>query len=127
VNVPAVEKVFVNVLSVSRLPLSKLPLISVAVCGVESLFVQVTVPPNFTCTTAGEKAKFSILTEAAATGVEPFEVGLVELFELLPQLVNKKRPDMITRVKKMILIFIKVYLLYYTMKTHFNEKRLPVG
>ena len=81
-----------------------------AVCGVASLFVHVTVPPNFKCTTAGEKAKFSILTEAAATGVEPFDVGLVELFELLPQLANKKRPEKITRVKRMILIFIKVLI-----------------
>ena len=94
-----------------RLPLSKLPPRSVAVCGLASLFVQVTVPPILTCTVAGEKAKFSILTEAAATGVLPEDVGFIELLELLPpQPANKKRLHAITRAKEMILVFIKMCL-----------------
>jgi len=72
------------------------------------LFVQVTVPPSLTCTVAGENAKLVILTEAAATGAPPaLEVGFEELFELLPQPGNKKRPQTTTRAKEMILVFIK--------------------
>ena len=83
------------------------------------MFVHVTVPPTFRCTVAGENAKFTILTEAAITGVFPDDVGFVELFELLlpPQPASKKRPKAITRAKEMILVFIKMCFLYYHVQS----------
>jgi hypothetical protein len=52
----------------ARVPLVKALLRSVAVCGAESLFVHCTVPPAFTVTDAGEKAKPAMLTLASAAG-----------------------------------------------------------
>jgi hypothetical protein len=69
------------------------------------------VPPGKTCITDGENAKFCIVAVAAITGIVPFDVGFVELFDLLPQLVNKTKPDIRTKAKEMILVFItNVYL-----------------
>ena len=92
-----------------KLPLSKLPPKSVAVCGVASLFVHVTVPPTLRCTTFGENAKLSILTEAAKTGVFPEDVGFIELLELLPppQPVSMNKLHATTKANEMIFVFIK--------------------
>ena len=48
--------------------LSKLPASSVTVCGVESLFVQVTVPPVLMATDGAAYAKFLMETVAVAAG-----------------------------------------------------------
>jgi hypothetical protein len=53
-------------------PLLKALLRSVAVCGALSAFVHCTVPPAFTVTDAGEKAKSFILTVASGFGAPGF-------------------------------------------------------
>jgi len=61
------------------LPLSNALPLSVTVCGVASLLVQLIVPPGFKYILAGLKAKFWMVAVAVATGLpgEPPPVGFV--------------------------------------------------
>jgi hypothetical protein len=94
VNVPAVENVWLNLPPGAMFPEMNDPLSAVAVCAVESLFVQVTVPPTEIETGFGEYAVVVSVDELATieTGVpvSPFDG---EDGELDPQpIVNAINP-----------------------------------
>jgi len=63
-KVPADAKGYWKVPLVAILPLSNKPVFEVTVCGVLSMFVQVTVVPVLIIIVSGTKAKFEILTIA---------------------------------------------------------------
>jgi hypothetical protein len=66
--VPGVANLKENCPPCDSVPLLKALLRSVAVCGALSAFVHCTVPPAFTVTDAGEKAKPVMLTVASGLG-----------------------------------------------------------
>jgi hypothetical protein len=86
VNVPAVENVWLNFPPGAMFPELNDPLSPVAVCAVESLFVQVTVPPTEIETGFGEYAVVVSVDELATieTGV-PVSPFVGEDGELDPQ------------------------------------------